>query len=49
MTPQHLVLGFRSGELVVPWLYCSKGIRTPARRGAGERLRRLPGPGSRKP
>src|ERR671913_2289690 len=33
MTPQRLVLGFRSGELVVRCLYCSKGDSNPATKG----------------
>ena len=33
MTPQHLVLGFRSGELVVRCLYCSKGDSNPGTKG----------------
>jgi len=33
MTPQRLVLGFRSGELVVRCLYCSKGDSNPGTKG----------------
>ena len=36
MTPQHLVLGFRSGELVVRCLYCSKGDSNPGTKGRRE-------------
>src|SRR5829696_636897 len=33
MTPQRLVLGFRSGEQVVRCLYCSKGDSNPGTKG----------------
>ena len=36
MTPQRLVLGFRSGELVVRCLYCSKGDSNPGTKGRRE-------------
>ena len=36
MTPQRLVLGFRSGELVVRCLYCSKGDSNSGTKGRRE-------------